>query len=60
MRLMILLSLFLMVEGCTLVSRPLPTYPQNLNVIKLSDGGVCLDAASAIRLVELQNQLIKW
>lgn len=51
------LTLSLMVEACSTVTKPSPTWPTNLNVIELSDGGVCLDATSARRLAELRADL---
>lgn len=57
MRLMILLIILpTAVMSCT-ATNPLPTYPANLNVIKLNDGGVCFDKESAIRLSEFKADL---
>ena len=50
MRLIILLIPFLTVGGCSLASQPMPTYPVNLNVMKLDGGGICLDKESADKL----------
>jgi hypothetical protein len=43
--------------GCASPTRPSVTWPTKLNVIKLADGGVCLDAESAIRLAELRADI---
>lgn len=53
MRLIMLLTLSPMVAACSSLSNHSPTWPVNLNVIQLSDGGICLDKESAIRLSEL-------
>ncbi len=53
----IALMLSLMVAGCTAVSSPSKTWPTNLNVIALSDGGICMDADSARRLAEFRADL---
>ncbi|MCC2521065.1 hypothetical protein [Vibrio coralliilyticus] len=53
----LLLQSLILMMGCSSLTRPLPNWPQNLNVIELSDGGVCLDKGSAIRLAELKAQL---
>ncbi|WP_221073187.1 hypothetical protein [Vibrio alfacsensis] len=53
---LLLLSLILM-NGCASPRQALPSWPANLKVIELSDGGVCLDKDSAIRLAELRAQL---
>ncbi|MGR5294753.1 hypothetical protein ACPV5U_08605 [Vibrio mediterranei] len=57
---MAMLMCSLMVAGCSTATRPLPTYPTNLNVIELSDGGVCFDADSATRLKEFRADLEAW
>lgn len=56
-RLAILLALLLMVVGCSSLKSRSVIWPNNLNVIELSDGGVCLDADSARRLAELRAEL---
>lgn len=57
MRQITLLTLSLMVAGCSLAPNPTPTWPTNLNVIELSGGGVCLDHDSAVRLAEFKASL---
>lgn len=57
MRLTMLLILSPMAVACASQSNHSPTWPTNLNVIHLSDGGVCLDGDSAIRLAELKAEL---
>lgn len=54
---MIVGILSLTVAACSTLSNPSPTWPTNLNVIVLSDGGICLDATSARRLAELRADL---
>jgi hypothetical protein len=49
--------LSLMVAGCASPTSHSVSWPTNLNVITLIDGGVCLDKDSAIRLAELRAQL---
>lgn len=56
-RLMILLALSLMVASCTSQSNRSVTWPQNLEVIQLSDGGVCLSPESAKELAQLRISL---
>lgn len=53
----ILLMLSLMVSGCVSQSQAIPTWPTNLEVIQLSDGGVCLSPESARRLAEYRADL---
>lgn len=60
MHLLILLLLSVMVVGCSNQRQASLTWPQNLNVIELSDGGVCFDEESAKRLVELKAMLEAW
>lgn len=55
-----LLIMSLMVGGCGVAKKPFPTYPQNLNVIKLSDGGFCVDRVSAEKLATLRAELESW
>lgn len=57
MRMILLLLSLILMTACTSLTRPLPSWPQNLTVIELSDGGVCLDKGSAIRLAEFKAQL---
>ncbi|MCU8203899.1 hypothetical protein M2H09_01195 [Vibrio vulnificus] len=57
MLVMILVSTLLMVVGCSTVRNPSPTWPTNLNVIELKDGGICLDKASAEKLAEFKADL---
>jgi hypothetical protein len=38
-------------------SKNSPTWPTNLNVTKMSDGGVCLDEESAVRLAEFRADI---
>ncbi|MFL9806306.1 hypothetical protein AB6D40_022640 [Vibrio cyclitrophicus] len=52
-----LVMLSLMVAGCASPTSHSVSWPTNLNVITLIDGGVCLDKDSAIRLAELRAQL---
>ena len=40
--------------GCSGQINHSMTWPQNLNVIELSDGGICLDSESARRLSEFK------
>ena len=55
MLLMVLLSSS--VIGCSSQTSHSKTWPQNLNVIELSDGGICLDAESTRRLAEFKADL---
>lgn len=55
--LIVLLMPLLMASGCSSLTHRSPTWPTNLNVIELSDGGVCLDAESARRLAEFRADL---
>ncbi len=57
MRLVMLLTLSPIVVACGSLSNHSPTWPANLNVIQLSDGGICLDNDSAVRLAELKADL---
>lgn len=57
MRLTILPILLLMVVGCSSQANHSKIWPVNLNVIELSDGGICLDADSARRLAEFKADL---
>lgn len=57
MLLMIPLTLLLMVAGCASLTSPTPTWPTNLNVTELSDGSVCFDHNSAVRLAEFKADL---
>ena len=43
--------------GCSSQINHSMTWPQNLNAIELSDGGVCFDAESARRLAEFKADL---
>lgn len=52
-----LLALSLMVVGCSSLPNRSVTWPTKLNVINLSDGGICLDAESAKRLAELRADI---
>lgn len=54
---MLLVSTLPMVGGCSTATKPLPTWPTHLNVIELSDGGICLDNASAQKLAEFKADL---
>ena len=56
-RLMTLLILSPMMVACSSLSNHSPTWPANLNAIQLSDGGICLDKDSAVRLAELKADL---
>lgn len=56
----ILLAQLVMVAGCSSQIRNSPTFPVNMTVIELSDGGVCLDADSAKRLAEFRAELESW
>jgi hypothetical protein len=49
--------LLTMMMGCSSLTKPSPTWPTNLKVISLSDGGICLDAESARRLAEFRADL---
>ena len=54
----ILLSLSLtMMTGCSSRASHSKTWPTNLNVISLSDGGICMDKESAKRLAEFKSYL---
>lgn len=55
--LMTLLALSLMVAGCVSPAKTIPPWPTNLDVIEMSDGGVCLDRNSAVRLAEYKADL---
>lgn len=55
-----LLMPLLMVAGCSSPTKPSPTFPTNMNVIQLADGGVCLDAESAKRLADFRAELEAW
>ena len=57
LRLMIHLTLLLTVVGCSSLTSHTVTWPNNLEVIKLSDGGVCLSPESAVRLAELKTDI---
>ncbi len=48
----ILLLTSLTLTACSNQTKALPSFPMELNVISLSDGGICLDAESARRLAE--------
>lgn len=52
-----LLALSLMVAGCANQTNHSASWPTNLNVIELSDGGICLDADGAKQLAELKAEL---
>lgn len=56
MQKIILLTLLLTMAGCTSLIKPSLTFPENLNVIQLSDGGVCLDYESAKALAVFKAQ----
>lgn len=56
MQLTMLLTLSLTVSGCSILSKPTPTWPTNLDVISLSDGGICLSPESAVRLAEFKAE----
>lgn len=56
MQKIILLLFLLTMVGCTNLTRPSLTFPENLNVIQLSDGGVCLDSESAKALAVFKAQ----
>lgn len=60
MQLMILLPVLLMVGSCSTANNRSVTWPTNLEVIKLSDGGVCLSPESAKRLAEFKAHLESW
>ncbi|EOW9224954.1 hypothetical protein VCSRO184_0231 [Vibrio cholerae] len=53
----LLVSTLLMVAACSTARRPSPTWPTNLNVIELKDGGICLDKASAEKLAAFKADL---
>ena len=44
------------VMSCT-ATKHLPNYPSNLNMISLSDGGVCFDVQSTKKLAEFRAEL---
>ncbi|WP_274882432.1 hypothetical protein [Vibrio harveyi] len=59
-RLLTLLTLLLtvaMVNGCSSLANHSKTWPVDLNVIELSNGGICMDADSARRLAEFKADL---
>lgn len=60
MLLMILLPLCLMVGGCSNLISPSPSWPTNLEVTELSDGGVCFSPDSAKHLAEFKADLEAW
>lgn len=55
-----LLATWLMAVGCASQSSPPPSWPPNLNVTLMSDGGVCFDKDSAARLSDFKTQLEAW
>ena len=55
LRIIPLMSLTVMV-GCSSQTSHSPVFPQNLNVIELSDGGICLDAESARNLAKFKAE----
>jgi hypothetical protein len=57
MQMMLLALSLIMIAGCSSQINHSLTWPSNLNVIQLSDGGACLDAQSAIRLAELRADI---
>lgn len=56
-QLALLVSTLLTVAACSTVRNPSPTWPTNLNVIELKDGGICLDRASAEKLAAFKADL---
>ncbi len=52
-----IILLSLSVIGCSSLSNHSPTFPSNLNLISLSDGGICMDAESAKRLADFKAEL---
>ena len=56
MQLIMLLMLSLTVAGVRSLISHTPTWPANLEVIKLSDGGICLSPESAVRLAEFRGR----
>lgn len=59
-QLMILLTLLLMVAGCSTARKPSPMYPTNLEVIVTKDNWVCLSPESAKRLAELKAEMEQY
>ncbi|MGY6509078.1 hypothetical protein ACXIUH_08920 [Vibrio parahaemolyticus] len=57
---MMLLATWLMVAGCASQSSQPPSWPPNLNITLMSDGGVCFDKESASRLSDFKTQLEAW
>ena len=55
LRITLLMSLTVM-AGCSSQMNHSPVFPQNLNVIELSDGGICLDAESARNLAKFKAE----
>lgn len=52
-----LLLMVMMITSCSSLTSHTPSWPTNLEVIKLSDGGVCLSPESAKRLAEFRADL---
>ncbi|AYO17087.1 hypothetical protein D0812_22115 [Vibrio owensii] len=46
-----------MASGCSSLTNHSKTWPVDLNVIELSDGGICMDEPSAKRLAEFKAEL---
>ncbi len=57
MTLLILLLIVVTAQGCSNQAQHSTSWPKNLNVIQLNDGGVCLDGDSARRLAEFRADL---
>ncbi|MGI0120247.1 hypothetical protein [Zooshikella sp. RANM57] len=56
MKKILLLQLLIMMTGCSLHLQHIPSWPK-LDVIQLSDGGVCLSPDSARKLARYRAEL---
>ncbi|GLS83232.1 hypothetical protein GCM10007894_12090 [Paraferrimonas haliotis] len=54
-----LFASLLVMASCANHQQPSPSWPHSLNVIRLADGGVCMDAESARKLATLKAELEK-
>ena len=56
MRLMILLVMSLIMMGCASQKQATLTWPEKLDAVKLSDGGMCFSPAAVKRLNDFKLQ----
>lgn len=56
-RMLAITLLSLLATGCSILKSHSPTFPSDLNLISLSDGGVCMDSESVRRLAEFKAEL---